>query len=590
MKALAALLVFPLTILVKLVSAMLSNLAGLITCRRVMRKTELTSRDLPPLSPPGTPSEARKIMGEPPMQAFALYLRNYWQTRFLILAGLINGILGGLGIMLQDSGIWFPLCLLMALFTFLEMMIFITGQNESLRELAAADPDSLSDATLLTGVRDLVPRYGQFREEALRAVGGPGKTIIIASLALAALLIGLQADWYLRPREKEPGVWQLAGFQYRVLDDGTAEVIRYTGPWKKIRVPSSLHGAPVTSVGEKAFYCPSGDYLPFARKELEEIALPPTLRRIGEGAFWGCGYLRSLTLPDGVTEIGDNAFDSCGRLRALVLPDSVTRIGTEAFDGCSFTSFHIPAGVTEIGGCPFPMRLSTLTIAEDNPAYNLREGALCSRDGVLIWVSKATVGSEYRVPDGIRRIGDRVFSDCGRLERVYLPEGLTGIGKYAFSYCVSLEEIIFPDTVTSIGDYAFRRCRRLSGIDLPSNLALMGIGAFEYCESITRAHIPAGLAEISQSAFDSCTALTDVVIPEGVTAIRLCAFRDCTGLKRITIPSSVRDMDHYALFAPDTVWVVTPGSFAERHAAWLGMTCEYAEASPAGPEPAGDGI
>ena len=590
MTELVSLFLLPLKYLLRLFTLLFLRLGGLINCRWVLRKTGLTDRDLPPLAPPDNASEAWKIMGGPPMQAFFMYLRKYWLIRFVIMSVLINASFIGLYLIVKNHRFWGFHWITMASFIFYELITCVSGRKKTMEALGAINPEFQSDTELLASVRNLILQYNLFREQALRAMGRPGKTIIFVSFFIALLLMGLQADWYLRPRETETGVWQLASFQYRMLEDGTAEVIRYTGPWKKIRVPAYLHGAPVTSIGEKAFNINGDGYRPIRRNELEEIVLPSTLRRIGENAFSGCRSLRSITLPDGVTEIGDNAFTSCGKLSVLTIPDSVTRIGTGAFAGCSFTTFHIPASVTEIGWRPFPDRLRALTIAEDSPSYVLREGALCSRDGVLIWVSRDTVGSEYRVPDGIRRIGALVFKNFEQLERVRLPEGLTGVGEYAFSHCASLEEIALPDTVTSIGDFAFLQCSRLRGIDLPANLAYLGVSAFMGCESITRAHIPSTLKEISQGVFFECSSLSDVVISEGVTAIRFFAFTNCFALKRVTIPSSVRDMDPYSLFDRDTVWIVTPRSFAETHAARLGITCEYTEASPAGPELAGDGI
>ena len=587
MKILLSLLIFPLTFLVRLISVLLSRLAAFLACRQAVRKHGL--KELPVLSAPGTVCEARELMKQPPMQAYAAYNRKFWLIRFLVVAGLIDGILAGLGIMLQDGTTWIPLIFMMAMFTFMEFMAFHTGRKAAREAVDEAQLDARSDPVLLEHVKSLIPEYQKFREDALRATGRYGKVFVAVALCFVALLIGLQADWHFRPRKtQEPGVWQVAGFQYRMLEDGTAEVVRYTGPWKKIRVPSYLGGAAVTSVGEKAFYRPSGDYLPFGRKELEGIELPDTLRRIGDRAFSGCIELTGIIIPDGVTEIGGKAFDSCPRIRELVIPDSVTSIGPEAFSGCSVKTLFIPASVIEIGGNPFPDDLRTLTVAEDNPVYYLQGSALCSWDGVLIWVSEDAAGTDYRVPDGILKIADRAFYSFEHLESVTLPDSLTVIGRYAFARCTSLKEISLPDAVTCLGDYAFLDCRELSGVRLPAQLTFLGVSAFERCEKISDIRIPDGLTEISQSAFEQCVSLETVVIPEGVTDIRVCAFKGCVRLRRVTIPVSVRDMDVYAVFPPDTVLVVFPDSYAEHYAGRMGFTYEYAEKTPADIVPAGD--
>ncbi len=47
---------------------------------------------------------------------------------------------------------------------------------------------------------------------------------------------------------------------------------------------------------------------------------------IGEGAFCGCGSLKSITIPKGVTSIGDSAFCYCTSLTSVTFPEGVTTI------------------------------------------------------------------------------------------------------------------------------------------------------------------------------------------------------------------------------------------------------------------------
>jgi hypothetical protein len=79
---------------------------------------------------------------------------------------------------------------------------------------------------------------------------------------------------------------------------------------------------------------------------LNEVVLPSTLRKIGDGAFRGTQLTR-LTLPEGVTEIGYEAF-SYSSLNEVVLPSTLTKIGSYAFRGTQLKNVTLPTSITDI--------------------------------------------------------------------------------------------------------------------------------------------------------------------------------------------------------------------------------------------------
>ncbi len=92
------------------------------------------------------------------------------------------------------------------------------------------------------------------------------------------------------------------GFEYSILDDGTAEIIKYTGGATELDIPSEIDGYTVTSIGQTAFQDCTG---------LTSITIPDSVTIIGYGAFTECNELTSVTIPDSVTIIGSYAFGYC---------------------------------------------------------------------------------------------------------------------------------------------------------------------------------------------------------------------------------------------------------------------------------------
>src|SRR5512138_3035055 len=70
-------------------------------------------------------------------------------------------------------------------------------------------------------------------------------------------------------------------------NNGTIRITTYTGPGGAVIIPSTIHGFPVTAIGDHAF------------------AL--------------CFNLTAVTIPSGITEIGDYAFAQCTELTAVTI-------------------------------------------------------------------------------------------------------------------------------------------------------------------------------------------------------------------------------------------------------------------------------
>ena len=223
----------------------------------------------------------------------------------------------------------------------------------------------------------------------------------------------------------------------------------------------------VKKIGDDAFYECS---------RLAFVILPNGVTSIGESAFYNCSNLTSVTIPDTVTEIDDDAFRWCENLSRITLPDSVVKLGKRAFYNCNITSMHIPANVTDIGkgllgDCD---KLVKVTVDEKNKFYDSRNGcnAIIQKKGLVLVAgcSKTVIPNTVKcigksafeafdkltsivIPSSVERIDDSAFERCSNLKNVTMSNGLQEIGVDAFGSCYSMTKIIIPSSVIRIGSY-----------------------------------------------------------------------------------------------------------------------------------------
>ena len=319
------------------------------------------------------------------------------------------------------------------------------------------------------------------------------------SLLLVLLLILPASVSYFA--DNPPEKFTSGDYDYVILDDGTAEIARYSGSEANLTIPSELDGHKVTSIGEHSFYyC----------KELESITIPDSVTAIQRRAFLLCINLSHVTVPDSVIFIGDNPFTQCPALNNL-----------------SVSPFH--------------------------PTLAFIDGVLFDKqEERLIYYPQNLTAQEYEIPAGTKIIGSNAFVGVSRLENVTIPDSVTVIEGDAFACCEGITSITIPDSVTIIGVNPFWGCSSLEIINIsplhPTFSVMDGV-LYDRDEKriiscpqsldLTDFEIPQGTENIGAMAFVNCTSIVSIEIPETVKSIGYEAFAGCKDLWNIWIPDSV---------------------------------------------------
>ena len=71
--------------------------------------------------------------------------------------------------------------------------------------------------------------------------------------------------------------------------------------------------------------------------------------------------------------------------------------------------------------------------------------------------SRERSGITLIIPDTVRRIGNRAFSDCVIVENAVIPDSVVSIGDRAFAGC-RLSSAVIPDSVSELDGNPFAGC------------------------------------------------------------------------------------------------------------------------------------
>lgn len=348
------------------------------------------------------------------------------------------------------------------------------------------------------------------------------KKRLLSILLAAALLIGLVPTLLLPAAAAD---YTSGDFTYKLNDDGSAIITRYSGSAAALTIPSSLDGHTVKQIGSYAFE---------KNTTLTSVSIPETVTELEYYAFKGCTSLTAVTIPSGLTSAGslsNGAFSGCSALTTVQFGSGLASIPEALFEGTGLKTVTLPESVTSIGSWAFANCAKLEQVSFPAGLTSIDLGAF----------ENCTALTAVTLPKRLTELGGAVFENCSALKSVWIPKSLTnnGLGD-GFKGCTALTDITFETGITKIADRQFDGSP-IKSITIPGTVTTVGMGAFSDCANLTAIDLPSSVTEIDGYAFENCTALTTVTLPKHLRRLDTEAFLGCTALKSVFIPLSLQN-------------------------------------------------
>lgn len=358
-------------------------------------------------------------------------------------------------------------------------------------------------------------------------------------------------------------------------------------------IPSRLNGIDVVEIATNGFA---------NHWEIENIAIPASVRKISARAFKGCTGIESIELSEYITYIDKDAFsgwtsnqrinDESGLInKAYSLGDCNARIYTTVRNDTQVVSGY--TGMKNLYGIKLTGDITAIAANAFSGCVNLEE---------------------FELPSYVTSIGSLAFNDCTKIESITLPKTLSTLALDAFTgwtneqsiidnSCIAFSErfvgsdakvytrmppkktnnepvteipsnmcagrsdlygLWLPDTIETIGDYAFEGTN-IEEIEIPSSVKSLGLEVFRGWNDSQKVSLVYNGYEASvsddglQTPFTDSDAMFEVSIAKGVTEIKDDAFNGMASLGKIEIPSSVKKLGDRA-FARTSLRSVSIGA------------------------------
>ena len=168
----------------------------------------------------------------------------------------------------------------------------------------------------------------------------------------------------------------------------------------------------------------------FSRARIRHVALPSTLRVLGDNVFHGCRELGSVSFAEGsrLEKTGGRCF--AGEIAEITLPRTLKTIHHKTFADCACLR-----NIYAEDGCD-----AALSQARGSHPVKVGPPPGTTAGSVSVWALREL--RDVVIPEGTERVGSYWFWGSN-VESVGIPASAREIGTEAFCYCASLRKVSF---------------------------------------------------------------------------------------------------------------------------------------------------
>lgn len=283
-------------------------------------------------------------------------------------------------------------------------------------------------------------------------------------------------------------------------------------------------------VDKTYLYADSGTSLLFARRNISEAQISPTIKIISSGAFEYCKYLVSLTFASDSQEsqlaiIESMAFMNCVNLLSVKFLNSIRKIGAFAFRQCK-----------KLQSVEFQSYDQSQLEEIHNSCFELCEKL-----------------KSFKIPNNLKRIGLKAFYSCANLKTFEIPSDskLKEISRDCFSY-TNIKELKLPSTIKYLQNGFCHESRELNYIQFEPNPNYFCFENNKFLidkinnillyssKDVENVQIPRTIQVIGASAFLGCQKLHTITFEENSEITTICKGAFCKStLANLELPKTI---------------------------------------------------
>lgn len=265
------------------------------------------------------------------------------------------------------------------------------------------------------------------------------------------------------------------GFQYVLLQDGTAMITAFLTNDAHIVIPDTLGGRTVTEIAGWDFY----DNPAYVSSNTVSVSLPRGIRALGGESFAYANRLSEIIVhPDntlfttdenGVLFNQDKTELVCypaGKTNTkYIIPEGTRKIADCAFlEALNLKDISLPASLESFNPWYFSYchHLESISVSKDNPFYSSADGVLFNKAKTVLYVYPCqNPRTTYYVPNTVTELahGAFSFSTCSNknihctLTSVYIPNSVQTVRGDPFLYWTAMGIMGYPDPIETLTVY-----------------------------------------------------------------------------------------------------------------------------------------